>query len=137
MEQDVPACARRDIVDDTHVGVYHCIARCVQRAFLCGTDPYTGRDYSHRKDWILDRLRHLAGLFGIDVCGYAIMSNQLHLVLRNRPDCAEEWSDVEVALRWRKLFPRRENSIGRAANCGETSAGQSPTTWLRSWTASV
>jgi hypothetical protein len=30
-------------------------------AFLCGIDPYTGRDYSHRKEWILDRMRELAG----------------------------------------------------------------------------
>ncbi len=53
MEFYVPACARREIVDDVHIGVYHCIARCVRRAFLCGTDSYTGRDYSHRKGWIL------------------------------------------------------------------------------------
>ena len=39
-----------------------------------------------------------------EVCGYAIMSNHLHLVLRNRPDSVEQWSDAEVALRWRKLF---------------------------------
>ena len=50
--------------------MYRC---CVRRAFLCGTDSYSGRDYSHRKAWILDRLRHLAGLFGIEVCGYAIL----------------------------------------------------------------
>ena len=80
------------------VGVYHCIARCVRRAFLCGIDPYSGRDYSHRKAWIIDRLRHLAGLFGVEVCGYAIMSNHLHLVLRNRPDSVEQWSDSEVAV---------------------------------------
>jgi hypothetical protein len=67
MEAYVPASARRDIVDDHRVGVYHCIARCVQRAFLCGIDSYTGRDYSYRKAWVLDRLRHLAGLFGIEV----------------------------------------------------------------------
>ncbi len=42
-----------------------CIARCVRRAFLCGIDSYSSRDYSHRKAWILDRLRHLAGLFGV------------------------------------------------------------------------
>ena len=60
----MPASARRYIVHEERVGVYHCIARCVRRAFLCGTDSYSGRDYSHRKAWILDRLRALAGLFG-------------------------------------------------------------------------
>ena len=51
----MPACARGQIVVEDQVGVYHCIARCVRRAFLCGVDPYTGKDYSHRKEWILDR----------------------------------------------------------------------------------
>ena len=30
-------------------------------AGLCGIDPYIGQDYSHRKEWILDRMRELAG----------------------------------------------------------------------------
>jgi REP element-mobilizing transposase RayT len=94
----MPAYARRDIVDEDRVGVYHCIARCVRRAFLCGTDSYTGRDYSHRKAWVLDRLRQLAGLFGVEVCDYAIMSNHVHIVLRNRSDVARQWSDDEVAI---------------------------------------
>jgi REP element-mobilizing transposase RayT len=115
MEPSVPACARRDIVDNVRVGVYHCIARCVRRAFLCGIDTYSGRDHSHRKARVLDRLCHLAGLFGIEVCGYAIMSNHLHLVLRNRPDSVEQWSDAEVALRWRKLFPVRDDVTGKPA----------------------
>ncbi len=95
----MPASARRHIVHEECVGVYHCIARCVRRAFLCGTDSYSGRDYSHRTVWILDRLRQLAGLSGIKVCGYDITINNLHLVHRNRPDCVEQWSDAEVALR--------------------------------------
>jgi len=108
----MPAYARRDIVDEDRVGVYHCIARCVRRAFLCGTDSYTGRDYGHRKAWVLDRLRQLAGLFGVEVCDYAVMSNHLHIVLRNRPDVARQWSDLEVAIRWRKLFPQRDELTG-------------------------
>ncbi len=80
MERYVPASARRHIVRKECVGVYRCIARCVRRAFLCGTGSHSGRDYSHRKAWIIDRISALAGLFGVEVCGYAIMSNPLHLV---------------------------------------------------------
>jgi hypothetical protein len=69
----MPTYARRQIVVEDTVGVYHCIARCVRRAFLCGVDPYTGQDYSHRKEWILDRMRELAGLFAIEVYGYVIL----------------------------------------------------------------
>ena len=43
------------------------------------------------------------------------MSNHLHLVLRNRPDSVEQWSDDEVALRWRKLFPQRDDVTGEPA----------------------
>ncbi len=51
------------------------------RGFLCGIDSYSGRDYSHRKAWILDRLRQLAGLFGVDICGYAVMSKPKNVML--------------------------------------------------------
>jgi hypothetical protein len=69
-EAPMPAYARRDLVNDDQVGAYHCIARCVRRAFLCGADPYTGRDYNHRKKWVLNRLRQLAGVFGVEVGVY-------------------------------------------------------------------
>ena len=46
----MPTYSRRQIVVDGEVGVYHCVARCVRRAFLCGVDKYTGQDFSHRHD---------------------------------------------------------------------------------------
>lgn len=111
----MPGCARREIVADGEVGVYHCVARCVRRAFLCGLDPASGQSFEHRKDWIEDRLRELAGAFGIDVCGFAVLSNHLHLVLRTRPELAAAWSDEEVIRRWRRLFPRRDDDGQPAA----------------------
>src|SRR6202171_2025246 len=41
----MPTYARGQIVVEDMVGVYHCIARCVRRAFLCGIDPYTRQDH--------------------------------------------------------------------------------------------
>ena len=40
------------------------------------------------------------------------MSNHLHPVLRNRPDIAGRWSADEIALRWRRVFPPRDDATG-------------------------
>src|SRR6202522_1511959 len=115
----MPTYARGQIVVADQVGVYHCIARCVRRAFLCGVDPYSAKDFSHRKEWILNRLRELAGLFAIEVCGYSVMSNHLHLVLRIRPDIAGQWCADEIALRWCRVFPARDYATGKPVEPGE------------------
>jgi len=111
----MPAYARKEIVREGEVGVYHCVARCVRRAFLCGLDAATGTSFEHRKGWLRGRLEELAGIFGIDVCGYAVMGNHLHVIVRTRPDVVAAWSDQEVAERWWRLFPRRRDEQGLPA----------------------
>ena len=107
--------SRSEVFEAGIVGCYHCINRCVRRAFLCGSDPVTGRSFHHRKEWIRERLEQLAAIFGIDVLDYAVLSNHFHVVLRNRPDVVESWSDEEVARRWWTLFPQRRDDKGRPA----------------------
>ena len=83
---------------------YHCIARCVRRAFLCGRDRYSGRSFNHRRQWLVDRIRLQASVFGIGVCAYAIMENHYHVVLCADREQVLGWSDDEVIERWTKLF---------------------------------
>lgn len=93
---------RRVQVDRHKTPFYHCVSRCVRRAYLCGKDRVSERSYDHRRAWIQKRLRKLASLFAIDVCAYAIMSNHYHLVLRL--GSSEDWSDDEVIARWLALY---------------------------------
>jgi REP element-mobilizing transposase RayT len=108
------ALARSKYVKEGQEGVYHCFSRCVRRAFLCGYDAYTQRDFSHRKKLLVDRLRYLAAIFAIEVCAYAIMENHYHSILRTRPDIIATWSDHEVAKRWLELFPPKHRKKGKA-----------------------
>jgi len=83
---------------------YHCISRCVRRAFLCGTDIATGECYEHRRQWLEDRLLELADIFAIDICSYAIMSNHYHVVLHVNRAQADSWSLHDVIHQWHQLF---------------------------------
>jgi hypothetical protein len=91
--------ARKHQFDPRDPPWVHAISRCVRRAFLAG-----GR-HDHRKSWVEDRLRLLAGIFAVDVAGYSVMSNHLHVVLRMRPDATRSWSAAEVVERWWRAYP--------------------------------
>src|SRR5262245_52436777 len=99
----MPACPRNLIFLSGAAGVFHCWNRCVRRALLCGQDPVSGKDYSYRRDWIRLLEQQLARLFGIEIAFHSELSNQLHLVLRTRPDVVATWSDEEVVRRWLKI----------------------------------
>ena len=99
---------------------YNCICRCVRRAFLCGRDHYSGQDYEHRRQWVVDRLAVLAEVFAIDLCAYAVMSNHYHVVVRINEKQASGWGDTEVAERWMQLFRGsgvRSCIVHRGARC--------------------
>ena len=97
--------ARSQLISDEEPGFYHCVSRCVRRAFLCGFDQATGKDFEHRREWIEERIFKLADSFAVSMYAYAVMSNHTHVVLRSDPQVPWRWSDQEVAERWLAVFP--------------------------------
>jgi len=96
--------ARNSLIDLTSTSYYHVINRCIKRSFLCGQDDYSGRNYEHRRQWIVDRIKFLSSVFSIDIAGYAIMSNHYHLVLHVKKAAADSWSMDEVITQWYRLY---------------------------------
>ena len=72
--------------------------------FRSGEDALTGQNYDHRKQWVVDRLAELSGVFAIDVCAYAVMSNHYHVVLRVDEAQAGTLTREAVVERWGRLF---------------------------------
>lgn len=96
--------ARKSLISLQDTPYYHVVARCVRRAWLWGYDEYAGRDYSHRKEWVLDRLAQLGALFTVEVCAYAVMANHYHLVVHIDQKRSMSLTQHEVVERWTQLF---------------------------------
>jgi REP element-mobilizing transposase RayT len=112
---------RKTLIAVESTPYYHCVARCVRRAFLCGVDTFTGQNYEHRRAWLEDRLLELPKVFAIDIAAYAIMSNHYHVILHINTDRAKSWSDYEIVERWHQLFNGTVLSQKYLKNEGELS----------------
>ncbi len=96
--------ARSTQISLTETPYYHCVSRCVRRAFLCGTDSQSGKDYHHRKQWIIKRLEKITQVYTIGISAYAIMDNHYHLILNVDTEAAQSLSDQQVQQRWMQLY---------------------------------
>jgi len=112
---------RKTLIAVESTPYYHCVARCVRRAFLCGQDKVTGNSYEHRRAWLEDKLLELPKVFAIDIAAYAIMSNHYHVILHINTGRAKSWSDYEVVERWHQLFNGTVLSQKYLKNEGELS----------------
>lgn len=100
---------------------YHCVSRCVRRAFLCGRDTVSGNDYEHRRKWIENRMLNLAEVFALDIAAYTVISNHYHVVLYIDKKSADKWSLLEVITRWQKIF--KASSLAQRHLNGDTLDG--------------
>ena len=98
------AIARAQLVDTSLTRWYHCVTRCVRKAFLLGEGD------NSRKEWLANRLEELADVFAVAVGGFSVLDNHLHVLVRLDPDVAQAWPDEEVVRRWGRLFPPRDKS---------------------------
>ena len=121
--------ARKHIVNPKFTRYYHCTGRCVRRAFLCGQDKYSGRNYEHRRQWIISRIAFLSKLFAIEIVGYSIMANHYHLVVRLNPEEGEQWSDEQVLTRWEELYGIPDWFL--EAKPGDSHMDAVKATWIR------
>ena len=96
--------SRRHLIDAETTPYYHVMTRCVRRAYLCGQDELTGRDFSHRRLWIEDSIFKLSKVFAIDIAAYAVMSNHYHLVLHIDQYKANTWTVDEVFAQYFSYF---------------------------------
>ena len=87
---------RQSLISLTDTPYYHCVSRCVRRAFLCGNDHYSGKSYEHRREWLEYLLLRTANVFAIRLCAYAVkpineyhqlnlVDNYLVKILYNKP----------------------------------------------------
>ncbi len=94
-----------------------------------------GDDKLYRKTWVLEELSGLLPVFAIDLLGYAVMSNHIHLILRSRPDQASTWSADRVARDGLRIMPIRtgiaDEKLPVTDELGRQKARQSP--WVEEY----
>ena len=95
---------RKEQVSLAATPYYHCVSRCVRRAFLCGTDISTQQNFEHRRGWLENELLKQAQVFAIDIAAYSIMSNHYHVVLHINRQQAKTFSFDEIIDRWHTLY---------------------------------
>ena len=99
-------------------GIWHITSRCVRRARLL--------EAPGARVWLSESLASWLDVLAVDLLGYALMGNHIHLVLRTRPDVARAWTVAEVRRRWAArlaITDGRPAAVGAVPTSGPWLAG--------------
>ncbi|MFT4927621.1 MAG: REP element-mobilizing transposase RayT [Phenylobacterium sp.] len=96
--------SRQSIVDLDSTLYYHCISRCVRQAYLCGKDKFSGKNFSHRREWLTERVLWLSSFFSIGICAFSVMENHYHIVLKVNRNHALLLTEAEIVRRWTSVY---------------------------------
>ncbi|WP_444896309.1 nitrogen fixation protein NifB [Microbulbifer sp. SSSA005] len=85
----------------------------MRRAFLCGRDTESEKNYEYRREWIESRMYKLAEVFALDIAAYAVISNHYHIMLYIDTESADK-----LITRWQKFF--KASSLAQRYIQGDT-----------------
>jgi hypothetical protein len=73
---------------------------------LCGcfSSDGDGFPFEHRRDWIVEKLKQLDGIFSISIVTYSVMHYHTHILLKIDRESALKLRDDEVIDRWTNLY---------------------------------
>ena len=91
--------------------MYHCVSRCVRRAFLCGEDRYSGKSYDHRRAFLEQELLRLGEVFYLDVVAYSVMSNHYHVVHFIDQEAMKAADTNDIVSRWHQIHKGNAVSV--------------------------
>jgi hypothetical protein len=100
------AIARAQLVDVSLTRWYHCVTRCVRRAFLLGEGDH------NRKQWLQNRLEELAEIFAVSVGGFSVIIdlNPVAAKVAKTPETSD-YTSIKQRVQIEKL--RGDRLLGR------------------------
>ncbi|MCK6487545.1 MAG: hypothetical protein L6R48_04255 [Planctomycetes bacterium] len=104
---------RSERIPPGRAGIWHVTSRCVRRELLL--------EAPGAREWLSGAIAAWLDVLAVDLLGYALMGNHIHLVLRTRPDVARSWTVAEVRRRW---VARQQVADGRPGVTASAAAGE-------------
>ena len=103
---------RSDRMPEGQPGIWYIVSRCVRRERLL--------ERPGQREWMCGALAAWLDVLAVDLLGYALMGNHIHLILRTGPDLAADWLPGQVR---RRLVAASTVADGRPCQPNEVGTG--------------